>query len=321
MTTCSGWVRTLKGRNVTFTGLVYLGGDRFSHRECGELVESHGGSWSDDLSNETDLVIKGWQRSVDYEGTRASRKLVLARQSNAEQSDRSHVHIVRAVGFAHLLGNHRAECVNRPLEGHSGDWVRAVTADGQRERIEGRLDIVLHDSGDYVLPTVVLRRKRYEVFPESVHVIESGSPPLKSKKLIFGGGLQDAAVDDLLRSYWQDWAPRYDITWEEMFAQLEVLVDPLKAAGWKETGSGRERGGWEEDDFVFATLVRNDISVELELGEAGWVSGWEDLLLEEHVDEDAERTELSNPRIIPGIGNTRDQLGIVRRYRRERWLP
>jgi hypothetical protein len=321
MTGCSGWVRSLKGKHVTFTGLVHLGGDRVTHRECGALVESRGGSWAEDFSSEIDLVVRGWQGTIDYEKTGASRKLALARQSNIEQSEQPHVHVVHGAGFSDLLEHHSAECINQPLEGRSGDRVRAMTADGQRKRIEGRLEIVVDDSDDYVLPTVVLRKKSYEVFPSSVHVLEQGSSTATSTELHLFAELQDAAAKNLIRTFRNGWAPRYDITWEEMFAQLEILVEPLQAVGWKQNEISLEKGSWDDDDFVFASLVRNDIAVDIEVGKSGWVSGWEELLLEERSDEDVERTEFTNPRIVPGIGKAHDLKGVSRRYRRERWLP
>jgi len=321
MASCSGWVRSLKDRDVVFTGVLSVGGLRVTHQQCGELVKSIGGSWTQQFSRDTDLVVAGWQGSIDYQGTGASRKLVLASQSNDEGSDRPHVHVIRSFGFSDLLARQPAECVNTPLEGESGDRVRAMTADGQRRRIEGRLELVEDDSGDPARPTVVYRKKRFHVFPRSVHVLERRRPKGVSGTTQVWSRLQDAGAQELIRSVENVWAPRYDITWDEMFGRLETLVEPLKAAGWDQTDIGREVGGWDEDDFVFTSLVRNDISVEIEMGESGWASGWEERLLEERTDDEEERTELTNPRRIPAIGHVEQLTNVRRKYRQEHWLP
>lgn len=195
-----------------------------------------------------------------------------------------------------------------------------MTADGRRKRIEGRLEIVVDDSDDYVRPTIVTRNKRYEVFPDSIHVLARGLSTASIEPQLFTE-LQDAATKCLIRTLRDGWAPRYDITWEEMFAQLKVLLEPLRTAGWQQTAIGHEEGSWDEDDFVFASLVRNDISVDIEVGESGYVSGWEELLLEERTDEDLESPDLTNPRVVPDIGRADDLKGISRSYRRQRWLP
>ena len=106
MTGCSGWVRSLKGRHVTFTGFVYLCDAHYAHWECGELVKSYGGFWADDFSSTIDLVVSGRQGSLDYKGTGASRKLALAKRSNLEQSIQSHVHTVDAAGSSNPLEHH-----------------------------------------------------------------------------------------------------------------------------------------------------------------------------------------------------------------------
>jgi hypothetical protein len=193
-----------------------------------------------------------------------------------------------------------------------------MTADGRRKRIEGRLEIVVDDSDDYVRPTIVTRNKRHEVFPDSIHVLEK-SPSTDSIEPRLFNELQDAATKSLIRTLRVGWAPRYDTTWEEMFANLEVLLAPLQAAGWKQTAIGHEVGSWDEDDF--ASLVRNDILVDIEMGESGYVSAWEELLLEERTDEDLESPEYANPRIIPTMGRADDLKGITRSHRRQRWLP
>jgi len=64
-------------------------------------------------------------------------------------------------------------------------------------------------------------------------------------------------VQDLIRTSWDWWAFRYDVTWDEMFARLEQLVAPLKSAGWNQVETGVVRGSWDEDDFARIRFARS----------------------------------------------------------------
>jgi hypothetical protein len=232
MAHCDGWVRSLKGLNVVFSGFVSVDGERTTHRDCGQQVESRGGSWSDDFSRETDLVVMGWQEDLDYQHTGASRKVELARRSNAATSGQDHVHIVRTPGFEDLLRRKPAECINQPLAGAPGDRVTAMTADGRRERIEGQLQLPMDASGTFIIPTVVSEGKAIEVFPRSVRVMSPIHPEDKLRNDDAVESLHEAASRDLLRTKWQRLADRYDVTWDEMYERLDAVVDPLCDAGW-----------------------------------------------------------------------------------------
>jgi len=317
MTHCNGWVRSLKGLNVVFSGFVRVDGERTTHRDCGQQVESRGGSWADDFSGETDLVVMGWQEDLDYRHTGASRKVELARQSNIAAGHRGHVHIIDTSGFEDLLRRKPGECINQSLAGSSGDRVTAMTADGRRERIEGHLQLVMDPSGNFVIPMVATRGKSIEVFPRSVRVVSEIQQQVELEDAEVVVSLQEAATRDLIRTAWQRWRDRYDVTWDEMYDRLDAVVDPLLEAGWTQTERSLELGLWDEDDFVCAELVRGDTSIDIEVRESGWTTGLEG------VPNDGDDPDLAEDALVNRIdlGWFGDIKGVIKQYRKEGWLP
>src|SRR5207244_1339781 len=58
-TRCSGWVRSLRGQVVVFTGHVSTDSASWTQNEAGSRVLRYGGEWRDEFSSLVTLVVHG----------------------------------------------------------------------------------------------------------------------------------------------------------------------------------------------------------------------------------------------------------------------
>ncbi|MGW6789189.1 hypothetical protein [Streptomyces chartreusis] len=116
---CDGWVHSLSGQTLCFTGKVLIDGEWTVRKDCREIAEQLGASWKPDFSRKITVFVHGDLASQAVTDTHReySQKLVSA----AEWRDRGHhVCVVDGDGFADLIGGHAARC--RELQrAHSSD--------------------------------------------------------------------------------------------------------------------------------------------------------------------------------------------------------
>jgi hypothetical protein len=125
---CDGWVASLRGHTVAYTGNVLIDGTRVSQADCAKRAERKGAGWRDDWSSEVTLLVHGdlaGKQVIDPERG-YSRKLVSALHSRRRGR---HVHVVDADGFGDLLAGVTASC--RRL-GRRGGQVVVVPEVGDR---------------------------------------------------------------------------------------------------------------------------------------------------------------------------------------------
>jgi hypothetical protein len=113
---CDGWVPTLQGQTLAFTGKVLVDGEWILREDCAAMARARGSlDWKEDFSRKVTLLVHGDLASqvVTDRARQYSKKLVRA----AWERDRNyHVCVVDAEGFSDLLANYPARCRElRPL--------------------------------------------------------------------------------------------------------------------------------------------------------------------------------------------------------------
>jgi hypothetical protein len=106
---CDGWVRSLKGQQLVFTGKVTLGGKGFSREYCARRARGRGAKFTEHFFEKVTLVVHGDLASavVIDPKRQFSQKLVAAQDARRRGQ---HVHVVDADGFEELLGGRVARC-------------------------------------------------------------------------------------------------------------------------------------------------------------------------------------------------------------------
>ena len=114
---CDGWVHSLKGQHVVFTGRVATSRGWLSQSECArQATMKYRARCTEDFSDRVTLVVHGDLASalvVDPK-RQFSQKLVAAKEARRQKR---HVHVVDADGFEELLLGRLARC--RMLEKHA----------------------------------------------------------------------------------------------------------------------------------------------------------------------------------------------------------
>ncbi|MFI6645191.1 BRCT domain-containing protein [Streptomyces sp. NPDC050504] len=139
---CGGWVHSLGGHTLCFTGKVLIDGEWKVRKHCREIAEQLGADWKPDFSRKITIFVHGDLASQAVTDTHReySKKLVRA----AWERDRGyHVCVVDGDGFADLISGYPARC--RELQRAQGDddqvLVLPQTGDGvlggplQRHRV------------------------------------------------------------------------------------------------------------------------------------------------------------------------------------------
>lgn len=108
---CDGWVHSLRGQTICFTGGVFIDGKRLVRRECVERAEKRKAQCKEEFSGQITLVVHGdlAGKVVTDEKRKYSEKLVAA---DRERERGHHVCVVDADGFADLINGrgHPARC-------------------------------------------------------------------------------------------------------------------------------------------------------------------------------------------------------------------
>lgn len=138
---CGGWVRTLKGQTLCFTGAALIDGVRKVRRDCVALAKKRGAETKTDFSRSVSVVVHGDLASkfVTDSNREYSRTLI---RTAAERARKHHVCVVDANGFADLVNLVPARCRN----------LRRATGDNERV-------LVLPQTGDGILGGLLLPRK------------------------------------------------------------------------------------------------------------------------------------------------------------------
>lgn len=106
---CDGWVHSLKGQMICFTGKVFVDGEWLVRRHCAERAQLRGAEWKEDFSRKITVVVHGDLASkvVTDQKREYSKKLVGAA---LERSQGHHVCVVDGDGFADLISGYSARC-------------------------------------------------------------------------------------------------------------------------------------------------------------------------------------------------------------------
>ncbi len=108
---CDGWVRSLRGHHVTFTGRVRINGIHHTKKECRTLALGRGAdAVVQDFSHSLTLLVYGELNAnvVADPDQVYSRKLLAVQEARALRHP--HVHVVDSAGFANLLKRKPAPC-------------------------------------------------------------------------------------------------------------------------------------------------------------------------------------------------------------------
>jgi hypothetical protein len=117
---CEGWVASLRGHTVAYTGQVLVDGTWVPQAQCAERAARNGAAWRDEWASTVTLLVHGdlaGKKVIDPERG-YSHKLVAAQQACRQGT---HVHVVDADGFSDLLAGAVARC--RRLRRRAGQIV------------------------------------------------------------------------------------------------------------------------------------------------------------------------------------------------------
>jgi hypothetical protein len=106
---CDGWVTSLRGHIIAYTGQVLVDGIWVPQAQCAELARRAGAQSREDWTSAVTLLVHGDLASKQVIDTKRhySRKLVAAQQTRQQGT---HVHVVDGDGFSDLLAGEAARC-------------------------------------------------------------------------------------------------------------------------------------------------------------------------------------------------------------------
>lgn len=106
---CDGWVWTLSGQLVYFTGTMTIGNERYLREDCQTMIVTRGGDWQTDYSRKVTLLVKG---DLDPRRVHDPIRMRLKKLRAAAESELKGYHtcMVDQDGFAALLDRYPASC-------------------------------------------------------------------------------------------------------------------------------------------------------------------------------------------------------------------
>lgn len=119
---CSGWVESLRGQMITFTGKVTIDEARVNRAECTALaLSAHAVGVLDDVSGVTTLLVHGdlAGQVVRNPTLEYSNKLIAVQKTRTSRDPGVHVHVVDSNGFADLLDGTAVRCRRLHKSGNS----------------------------------------------------------------------------------------------------------------------------------------------------------------------------------------------------------
>ncbi|MGW7423651.1 hypothetical protein ACWGJB_27050 [Streptomyces sp. NPDC054813] len=149
---CDGWVYSLSGQTLCFTGKVLIDDEWVIRKDCADISQKLGASWKPDFSRKITVFVHGELASQAVTDTHReySKKLVRA----AWERDRGyHVCVVDGDGFADLIVGHPARCreLQRARGADDHIFVLPQTGDGILGGPLQRHTVGHHDSGALTL--------------------------------------------------------------------------------------------------------------------------------------------------------------------------
>ncbi|HEY3545170.1 MAG TPA: hypothetical protein VGK17_03660 [Propionicimonas sp.] len=108
--TCTGWVSSLRGETVLYTGTTYVRGEHMVRRDLKRQTESMGGHNAPDRSKAVTVLVDGqaWSGPLSDEKRRYSQKAEFIEQVTRETG--RHVHVIDDAGYEALMNGRRARC-------------------------------------------------------------------------------------------------------------------------------------------------------------------------------------------------------------------
>lgn len=107
--TCTGWVASLRGETVLYTGTSYIHGEHMLRRDMRQQTERLGGWNAPDKSTKVTVLVHGgrWSGPLTDERRRYSRKAAFI---ETVARTRRHVHVIDDAGFEELIHGRPARC-------------------------------------------------------------------------------------------------------------------------------------------------------------------------------------------------------------------
>lgn len=206
---CGGWVSTLSGLTICFTGKVFIDGEWTLREHCDTMARTRGASSKPDFSRKVSLLVHGDLASQVVTDPRRqySKKLVRAAW---ERGRGYHVCVVDGDGFADLIADYPTRC--RELQRTREDVV-----------------LVLPQPGDGVLGAPLQRRTVGQRPAGSLMVdlnnLEKGSAAHEETVAALISHLSHQDIE--VRSYARN-APRFDAGWSRgsdvFIAEVKSLI-------------------------------------------------------------------------------------------------
>ncbi|MFI9263390.1 hypothetical protein ACIG5C_03310 [Streptomyces werraensis] len=107
---CDGWVHSLKGQTLCFTGKIVVDGKRLVRAECVRRAEQQRAAAKTDFSSEVSLVVHGDLSGKQVSDTKRNYSDTLV-GAERERGLGRHVHVVDEEGFGNLIHGFPAPCL------------------------------------------------------------------------------------------------------------------------------------------------------------------------------------------------------------------
>lgn len=108
--TCDGWVRTIRGETVLFTGAVTVNGEHVVRKDCQDWVKNRHGTVIGDFSQKVTLLVYGSLDGVKVTDLRRHYSKKLWRAEASMSNGRHHIHVINDAGFESIINGKDAPC-------------------------------------------------------------------------------------------------------------------------------------------------------------------------------------------------------------------
>jgi BRCT domain type II-containing protein len=107
---CTGWIESLRGESVLFTGKTHVDGEHVERRHLRQRTLTVGGHLAPDQSAYVTVLVCGemWSGPLTDPHRRYSRKLVYF--EDLMRKTGQHIHVIDGNGFGNLMKGRPARC-------------------------------------------------------------------------------------------------------------------------------------------------------------------------------------------------------------------